>query len=360
MSAQAPATCAFCPKACRFACPVSEAAGSESLSTWGKMTAVYLGAQHQRPLDAETALALHACTGCLRCTEVCAHQAPVARTLFEARGGAAAGAVRPPGAASTVATFTRSGNPFGVELAPRLQAFRPEHPVHHALFPGCSALVKHPRIVEQTVAVSAAFGAPMGVAPLAGRCCGYPLHAAGERQAFVEHARAFAEAAAHTPELVVLDPGCAYTLLRLYPEAGVRLATRVRTVVSVLAEHLLHAPGKPPLPLEVGYHDACHLGRGLGEYDAPRALLARAVRSVHEAPSCREQGGCAGGGGLLPRTMPALALEVAARQARQVQPPAAPGCPVVTACPTSRRQFERAGSPALDLVELLHRWLEAP
>ena len=68
------------------------------------------------------------------------------------------------------------------------------------------------------------------------------------------------------------------------------------------------------LPQRVGYHDACHLGRGLGLYDEPRALLARAVTMIVEAPSVRREGGCAGGGGLLPRTMVETSVEMARRQ----------------------------------------------
>jgi dimethylglycine catabolism B len=357
--ARSTATCAYCPKACRFACPVSAASDNETHSTWGKMSAAYLVEQHGRPLDADAALALHACTGCLRCTEVCAHRNQVAPALFEARGLALDRGLQPEGAASTVATFSRALNPFGVELAAHLQAFGAQGPAGAGLFPGCSALVKHPSAVEHALAVSAGFGAPLGVSPLAARCCGYPLYAAGAHQAFREHARAFAQAAQDSAELVVLDPGCAYTLQRLYPVFGVALPARTRTLTSVLLEHVRHAPGKPPLRLEVGYHDACHLGRGLGEYDGPRALVSRAAERVHEAPSCREQGGCSGGGGLLPRTMPELAVQVARHQATELAAGGAARA-VVTACPSSRRLFDRAGTPVFDLVELLHRWLEAP
>jgi Fe-S oxidoreductase len=159
------------------------------------------------------------------------------------------------------------------------------------------------------------------------------------------------------PELAVLDPGCAYTFKVVYPEFGVELKTRVRTVVEVLEENLGHAPDKPPLPQASGYHDACHLGRGLGQYDAPRKLLAKAVARVQEAPSIRSEGGCSGGGGLLPRTMPDVATEVARRQAAEVAPQA--DVSVVTACPTSKRMFERSGKTSYDLVALLRRWVES-
>jgi Fe-S oxidoreductase len=204
--------------------------------------------------------------------------------------------------------------------------------------------------------VAAAFGAPMGLCKASARCCGYPLYAGGAHEQFVQHALSFARSLEAYPELVVLDPGCAHTLSVVYPRFGVELPSRIRTVYEVLADNLPHAPNYAPLEEAAGYHDACHLGRGLGQYDEPRALLKRAVRTVGEAPSNREEGGCAGGGGLLPRTMPEISVEVARRQALEVAPA---GQTVVTACPTSRRVFERAGKRSEDLVSILRRWLEA-
>lgn len=173
--------------------------------------------------------------------------------------------------------------------------------------------------------------------------------------AFAAHARRFAQALEGYPELVVLDPGCAYTLLVVYPRFGVEPPGRVRTIYDVLASHLGHAPAAPKLEGAVAYHDACHLGRGLGQYEQPRALLAAAAAFVLEAPDHEEEAGCAGGGGLLPRTMPQVAADVARGQARELAPQ---GQTIVTACPTSRRMFERAGKPAEDLVTLLRRWCE--
>ena len=59
---QAYTYCAYCPKLCRFSCPVSEATHTESHSTWGKMTAAHLVSTEKRALDESTAKALHACT----------------------------------------------------------------------------------------------------------------------------------------------------------------------------------------------------------------------------------------------------------------------------------------------------------
>jgi fumarate reductase (CoM/CoB) subunit B len=358
MAPHAPAytTCTYCPKMCRFACPVAEAAPSESISTWGKMTASHLVQAGQRAMDADAAKAVHACTGCMRCKSFCKHENDVGPALFAAREATVEAGLQPRGAASTLATFTQSQNPFGRELATLVAARRATGPVKFPLFPGCTALVKADHLLDDVLEVSRRFGAPMGVAKVSSRCCGYPLYAAGAHDAFREHAVAMGDALAHVPELTVLDPGCAFTFLRVYPEFGVKLKTRMHTVVEVLAEHLAHAPDRPPLDEVVGYHDACHLGRGLGQYDQPRALLAKAVRQVTEGASTRREGGCAGGGGLLPRTMPDVAVEVARRQAADVTP--SPDVAVVTACPTSRRMFERSGKKSYDLVSLLRRWTE--
>lgn len=354
---QAYTYCAYCPKLCRFSCPVSEATHSEAHSTWGKMTAAHLVATEKRALDESTAKALHACTGCGRCKSFCKHENTVGPALFAAREATVKSGHQPKGAASTLATFSQAQNPFGTELAALVASWRSDTPVRFPLFPGCSSLVKRPQLIEDTIVVSKAFGAPMGVSRIASRCCGYPLYAAGAHDAFREHARANAEALDSVPELAVLDVGCAHTLSVVYPEFGVKLKTRVRTVVEVLEENLDHAPAKPPLPQTVGYHDACHLGRGLGQYDQPRKLLSRAVSAVQEAASIRSEGGCSGGGGLLPRTMPDVAVEVARRQAAEVAPQ--PDVAVVTACPTSKRMFERSGKTSYDLMALLRRWVES-
>lgn len=348
--------CAYCTKVCRFACPVADASRNEGHSTWAKMTAAHLDRAGQRPLDAGSALAVHACTGCMRCTEFCKHSNDVAGGLVAARGKAIHDGLQPKGAAGTLATFAQAQNPFGVDLVPLVDHFKAQGPVRYALFTGCTALVKRQQLVDDAVRVADAFGAPVGVSRASARCCGYPLWAAGAMDQFRTHALATARALREYHELVVLDPGCAFTLKVLYPRLGVDPGVRVRTLVEVLAENLQHAPHHDPLNETVGYHDACKLGRGLGQYDEPRALVLKAAAGLREAPSCRSEGGCSGGGGLLPRTMPETSTEVARRQAAEVAPA---GEAVVSACPTSTRMFERAGRKAEDLVSLLRRWLDS-
>lgn len=353
---QAYAYCAYCPKICRFSCPVSDSTHNETTSTWGKMTQAYLAETGKRPMEEGSAQALYACTGCMRCRSFCKHENEVGYALFAARQLAVDAEKAPKGAASTLATFAEHGNPFGRDLSAEVAAFSPDKPVRFSLFPGCSPLAKRKELIEDALAVSAAFSAPFGVCKASTRCCGYPLYAAGDQVAFRAHAEKMAEALAPYPELVVLDPGCAYTLKVVYPRVGVSLKNDVRTVYEVLAERLEHAPQKPKLDARVAYQDACHLGRGLGQYEEPRRLLAAAVNGFREAQDNRAEAGCSGGGGLVPRTMGETAVDIARRQAQRVAPE---GEAVVTACPTSRRMFERAGRASEDLLSVLRRWLNA-
>ncbi|MGA9520997.1 MAG: (Fe-S)-binding protein [Myxococcaceae bacterium] len=351
---QAYANCSYCPKACRFACPVSEATHNETTSTWAKMTEAHLVTTGKREVEAGGARALYACTGCMRCRSFCNHQNEVGAALFSARQNAVDREVAPEGARSTLRTFDEHGNPFGRDLSQLVAQQRADTPVRYQLFTGCSSLVKRPDLIDDALEVAGALGMPVGVSKASARCCGYPLYAAGDLNEFEVHARRMAEALKPHPELLVLDPGCAYTLKVVYPRVGVELRTDVRTLYEALAESLDQAPAREPLWERVTYHDACHLGRGLGQYEAPRKLLRAAVREVKEPQETREDAGCSGGGGLLPRTMPDASVNIAKRQGERL---VAEDEGIVTACPTSRRMFERAGRRADDLISVLRRWL---
>ena len=130
----------------------------------------------------------------------------------------------------------------------------------------------------------------------------------------------------------------------------------VRTVVEVLADNLPHAPHRPKLDEAIAYHDACHLGRGLGQYEAPRALLAHTTRHTVEALTTHAHAGCSGGGGLVPRTAPEVSVDMARHQAMQF---VEPFTGITTTCPTSKRMFERAGHRSEHLLTVLRRWLES-
>jgi Fe-S oxidoreductase len=125
----------------------------------------------------------------------------------------------------------------------------------------------------------------------------------------------------------------------------VDLAARERTRLAALAE----APS-------FRWHDPCQLGRGLGRYDEPRAVLARlAGHAPLEFQRARREAECSGGGGLLPATRPESAQAIAA--ARVGEHRTLGGGVLVTGCAQSLHRFRRAGEPAQDIVSLIARAL---
>ena len=345
------AYCTACPKLCRFSCPVSEAERRETVTPWGKMEVGHQLESRQRPMDTASAEAVYACSDCGRCTEHCKHGNEVAPALVALRAEAVRAGVAPDSITQLADRFASNGSPFPTSLRQAAQkaGMRDEG----TYFPGCTALAKQPKLVDDARAASDAVGMPLAVSPLASRCCGYPLWAAGHLQAFRAHAEGFAEAAREVSSLVVGDPGCAYTLSVLYPQVGVR-TPEVRLWVDEVAKRLPEHTNGKPVELEAAYHDPCHLGRGLGRYEAPRAILQHALggKPFAEANDSRNDAGCSGGGGVLPRTHPETSVEIARRQGEALGERAT----IVTACPAARRMFEKAGRHSLALETVLARF----
>jgi Fe-S oxidoreductase len=140
-----------------------------------------------------------------------------------------------------------------------------------------------------------------------------------------------------------------------YPEHGVKLDAKIELLVERAAQELaslgtLADPGKKP----VRWHDPCQLGRGLGVYEAPRAVLTRALgRAPEEFDTRRERGSCSGGGGLLPITMPETARTIA--ETRLAEHARSGGGRVVTACASSLVSMRKAHGEVDDLVTWIAR-----
>jgi Fe-S oxidoreductase len=166
-----------------------------------------------------------------------------------------------------------------------------------------------------------------------------------------------AQAIKHKERLVVLDAGCASTIRVHHAHNGVVMAAPVEHFAELAARELgqmkaVAGLGNGP----VRYHDACQLGRGLGVYEQPRALLSIALgRAPDEFDRRREEARCSGAGGLLPVTMPEVSKTIA--RARVAEHEASGGGTVVTACASSLRTFRKQGAKAVDLVTVVARAL---
>ncbi len=323
-------TCAYCPKLCRSACPVSNAEPRETLTPWGKMTTAYLAAQGDVPLEASFARPAWACTGCGACTNACDHRNDVASSLTSAREAFSSRDLAPEAAQRMVhdweahATATRSA------VAKHISAGRSAI----ALLVGCTYSLRASDVARDAVA---AVRQLVGQVEVIDMCCGKPLKMAGARARFDSHAAQFAARTRGFDRLVVADPGCAVTFATDYREAGVRLAPRVSLLVDEAAAQL-GALVASDARTDVRYHEPCSLGRILGRGAEARAVLTTITGRPPAEVTVR--GGCSGGGGLLPVTMPAVSQAIAV--ARVAEHDAAGGGELVTACASSLVSLRRA------------------
>jgi Fe-S oxidoreductase len=342
--------CTYCPKLCRHACPVSNAEARETVVPQAKMATMRRLRVVDGPDAAAESLALYACTGCGACTEACLHGVAVGPALFRGRDDAdRAGRGHPAldGFLDRFESHTRAAADVVRTIVP---ARRRPVEAQVAFLPGC----EEPSLATRMLALCDRIGAEYVAIADGDRaaCGGYPLYAAGQRDAFRVHAERVAEELRGYARVVVHCPACAWVMRTEYANFGVPLRCRVEHTVEFLqgfAERLPIAEKRA----SAFYHDPCYLGRHLGLYEPPRVLAKKAVGDLREFSRARAESECSGGGGVLPVTMPSTAEAIAS--ARLVEVKEAELDTVVTACATCKRSLTREGVTALDLIDLLEQ-----
>jgi Fe-S oxidoreductase len=352
--------CAYCPKLCRFSCPVSTVQARESTTPWGKMSAVHHVARGTLPLEPSLAASFYACTGCGRCKTFCVHENEVAVTLDAARAEAVRGGAAPAAALDVIARHegrVARAVAAGEALFDASERGAPEPDAGRrgtaatVFVPGCTAVTQTPEAARDGFRATRAL-AGTATRVETGVCCGLPLLEAGDLDGFVASARAFLAQLAGARDAVFQDPGCLHALRVEAKRFGVDGDVRLRHLAELAGEQLARL-GRIEIEGPLRYHDPCRLGRGLGVYEAPRAALARITgRAPEEFAEHHERAGCSGAGGQLPRTDRGTAEAIAAE--RLADHARSGGGTVVTACPASARSLARAGTHAvIDLATLL-------
>lgn len=281
--------CTFCPKMCRFACPVAGVTGREAHHPWGIDRAVVALAGGRA--DEAVADAVFACTGCRRCGSACLPGLDLPTHVRAARAELVAAGVAPHVGVPEART------PHG-RLARDAAA-----DADLVVWPDCAGSGETD---DALAAVLTAAGRSWQL-PGAPVCCGARAadvgHAA-DAEARLSRGR---EEIAAARRVVVADPHCAR---RLRVDAG---DERVITVAELLADLVEHLPGEPTGE-RAAWHDPCWLARGLGVTAAPRRVIAAVTGNPPvEAWPHPDRTGCTGAGMGLPSTHPEAARAMADR-----------------------------------------------
>jgi heterodisulfide reductase subunit D len=172
-------------------------------------------------------------------------------------------------------------------------------------------------------------------------CCGFPLYEIGQLDAAREVAEATLERIARwQPDLLLTTcPSCFRTFKYLLPgEIGLPVGFEVQHLSEFLLPHVegwleeSHAT--------VTWHDPCVLGRHLGMYEQPRALL-RAVPGLEivEMPASRKDSLCCGAGGGVYFTCQSMANRAVVTRLEQAVATGAQQ--IVTSCPNCYVRFRQ-------------------
>lgn len=344
--------CTFCPKMCRHACPVSTASGRETYIPQVKMDKANQLRLGRTDWTAESTDPLWACTGCRHCTMYCEHGNEPGLVLLSARAAAVAHGVPHPALSNYSERFRARER----RLSAQLHAMFPDDLATEGelgYWPGCDAIDKGAGDIAAALALFERVGLESvklvdGPAISEVVCGGYPLLAAGHRDLFRWHAGRVATALRGFKKVAVNCSACLYAMRTQYAAEGVHLRTEIVALADILAPATQNLACRLTR-VSVYYHDPCYHARYNGVVEQPRRALSQ-LAEVRELGWSKSDTECCGGGGLLPKTMPRVADQMAKRRLAEVQ--ATGGGLVVTSCATCSFMLERNAPPSVEVANL--------
>ncbi|HSP11225.1 MAG TPA: (Fe-S)-binding protein [Salegentibacter sp.] len=132
-------------------------------------------------------------------------------------------------------------------------------------------------------------------------CTGDPAKRAGNEFLFQMQAATNIEVlnGYEIKKIVTACPHCFNTIKNEYPALGgnYEVLHHTQFLKSLLEEGRLKVEGGKFKGKRITFHDPCYLGRGNGEYEAPRDLLRKLEVELIEMRKCKSEGLCCGAGG---------------------------------------------------------------
>jgi Fe-S oxidoreductase len=340
--------CTFCPKMCRHSCPVSTASGRETYIPQAKMDRMNQLRLGHGAWSTETSDPLWACTGCRHCTMYCDHGNEPGLVLLTGRAAAVQRGLPHPALAGYSERFRAREQRLSTQLHASFEDFLATAG-EVGLWPGCDAIDKGATDIAAALALFARVGLEhVKIVQAPQTCAGYPLLAAGHRDLFRWHAGRVAASLRGFRRVAINCSACLYAIRAQYPAEGVTMRTEVISVPDLLAP----AAGNLARRVQrrsVYYHDPCYHARYNGVIEAPRRALAQ-FAEVRELGWNKQDTECCGGGGLLPKTMPAIADQMSKRRLAEVH--ASGGGLVVTSCATCAFMLSRNAPPSVEVANL--------
>ena len=378
-------TCTNC-QACADACP------AVASSVEGKLSAVYRLKTLERMVKSRTVLwrklgfvkeptaeelrafseTVFRCTLCGNCRQVCPVGLDLTQLWHSVRRDLVDSDAYPGKIDMIRDNLIESHNVFGEDNEDRTEWVEdmPDAPEHGyekeraevVYFTGCVSSF-FPMAQQIPMALARIFEAAQVDFTLLGEnewCCGFPLLGAGLEDPLDNLIANNINAikAKGSKQVVFACPSCYRMWQEYYPHEFETVHVTEFLKGLIKSGRLL----LQELDLTVTYHDPCDLGRGAGEYDAPRDIL-RSIPGIRfvELPKNRERCTCCGGGGNLEMIDAKLSGDIAGNKIKEIMATGAQA--VVTSCQqcvrtmTTYARRNKIKIEVMDIIQLVHKAL---
>ena len=340
-------------------CPSGQYYGYQAFYAPGKME-IFRGVLEGEITEPSEGLlkSVYACTLCGACYEKCKQITSVelgAPELFEEMRSELAGKGWILDAHKSITErIKETNNAYGERQEYKVNEETTDGNADVLYYIGCTARYRVPEIADAMLGIFDKLGLKYQVMGEEW-CCGSVFFRTGQVEAakdLVAHnVEAIKKSGAKT--VVFTCPGCMKTFQKNYPDMGVEL---------VHSTQFLSRLGNINLKkreMKAAYHDPCHLGRDLGIYEEPRAVLSE-VADIKPMKREREQAWCCGSGGGVKSAFDDFALWSATERLKEAKEAGAEA--LVSACPFCKRNLKEAAEKeeieVYDVVELVNSCLE--
>lgn len=361
--------CSLCPNMCRFDCPTSEAAKTESGAPATRSRFAYylemgmLQNESQSTRD-DAVKYTWLCADCDNCNVWCPMDLSVGKLNHGLRADLVKQGISPTFARETRQVLEQGHNAFDrLDLAKfDRKSANPE--VFY--FIGCVTALNHPDVIQANFKILDKAGIAFTTAITDRWCCGAPAWISGYRDLAQKHAQHNAANLTFLhPKIVLFDcPECLHMWKNYYPQLGVN----VKVELLHTSEYFLRLIKQNKLKLKsreekmvVTFHDPCVLGRKLDISSPPRELLMSMPGiDFKETYVHGRETHCCGYGGMLSYAWPEIAENIGKKRLEELM--RAGTNIIITACPSCETAFMKYDRDSeceiLDLSQVLADGLE--
>jgi heterodisulfide reductase subunit D len=336
--------CTGCFKMCRFVCPTGIATKNESITPYGRSSAIHLTSINRMEYSSKAVEAMYQCATCGLCKTWCKPEVDVANMVEKARKTIVQKGLAPQLVINLNEITQKNLNPYGEPNDKRfskigLESIPKKAKPEILYFIGCTTAYKHPEIAISIIGILKRMGKDFTVMAESEQCCGSPLIRLGMEDPAKRLIKHNSETINSLECKIIVTgcPGCHRTLKEDYPRLGYKLDAEIMHVTEYL-DSISKNISWNEFHKKVTYHDPCHLGRHSNIYDQPRNILQQ-VKGLKllEMDSNKKNSNCCGSGGGLRVSYPNIAEKVGLKRLNEAY---ATGAELIaTACPFCKDQI---------------------